>query len=118
MSRRKQKKAKRKEGFTSHHILHYRRWWDTGYRQLLRRAFVYDLPAEVHQLLHATVGAVPPLDDGDAKWLWTRYCENGRHFDDIFDALEWLRLNAPNSDFAIAIMTQHGFLQNKLGRSE
>ena len=115
MSRKKQK-IKTPTGHDSHHILHYRRLWDTGHRLLLRRAFVYDLPVSIHKELHAAVGPVPPLDDMDAKWLWCRYIQERRSMG-LFEALEWLRINAPNSEFAIAIMTQEKFLSEKLERS-
>lgn len=113
---RKGQKTRAPAGHDSHHILHYRRLWDKGHRQLLRRAFVYDLPLAVHQQLHAEVGPVPPLDEADAKWLWCRYVDERRSMD-LFEALAWLRTNAPNSEFAVAIMAQEAFLSEKLERS-
>ena len=112
---RKNQRHKPKKGYNTHHILHYRRWWSDGHRQLLRRAFVYELPIDAHEELHKVVGPVPPLDDYDAKWLWLKYCDAAEHNMSLDDALDWLQVNAPNSDFAIAIMAQRGFLRNKLG---
>ena len=116
MSRKKQRKTKHDPGHNSHHLLHYRRWWDKGCKQLLRRAFVYNLPVDVHEKLHAIVEPVPPLDEDDAHWLWVKYREHGGRMD-LFEALDWLQLNAPNSEFAIAIMKQSEFLHQHMGRS-
>lgn len=118
MSRRKKKRSRKRHlgGYDRHHILHYRRYWGKGYKQLLRKEFVYSLPIPVHQELHATVGPVPPLDEDEARWLWIQF-KAVDHEMSLFEALEWLQLYAPNSEFAIAIMAQAGFLHNHLGRS-
>ena len=117
MSRRKKKTHRRTpSGWDAHHILHYRRLWDKGFKQLLRRSFVYRIPIEVHQELHATVGPVPPLSEEEARWLWAEF-KAVDHDMSLFEALEWLQLHAPNSEFAMAMMAQSGFLQNHLGRS-
>lgn len=114
MSRKKQRdKHRAQAGHNSHHCLWPRRMWDTGYKQMLRRAFVYELPIEVHNALHATTRPVPPLDEEVAKWLWHQYVAEHRNME-LMEALEWLRLHAPNSEFAIAIIEQQGFLQNNL----
>lgn len=114
----KRKRKARREDCNTHHILHYRRWWDKGFKQLLRRSFVFELPVNVHAKLHNEVGPVPPLDEEDARWLWIQYRLNGRKCFELFEALEWLRLNAPNSEFALAIIQQERFLRDKLdGRS-
>ena len=113
MSRRKKKKHRAQSGWDKHHILHYRRNWDRGCKLLLRRAFIYEIPIEVHQRLHATVGPVPPLDEFEARQLWQEFREVD-HEMNLFEALDWLRLHAPTSEFAIAIMAQQGFLQNNL----
>ena len=117
MSRRKKKTHRRTpSGWDSHHILHYRRLWDKGFKQLLRRSFVYRIPIEVHKELHAAVGPVPPLSEDEARWLWIEF-KAVDHEMGLFEALEWLQLHAPNSEFAMAMMAQSGFLQNHLGRS-
>lgn len=110
------KKAKHRvdSGYSSHHILFFRSNWNKGVRQLLRREFVYEIPNEIHQQLHATVGNVPPLDDDEARFLWQRYKELDRTLD-IYEAYEWLMQNSPNSGFAMAIMAQYGFLRNFMG---
>ena len=114
MSRKKQRAKHRPQfGHDSHHLLFCRRLWDVGYKQMLRRAFIYELPLEVHQALHQAVRPVPPLDEEDAKWLWHQYVAEHRNME-LFEALDWLRLHAPNSEFAIAIIEQQGFLQNNL----
>lgn len=112
MGRKKQRKRPN-EGCNSHHLLFYRKNWSIGYKQLLRRSFVYELPEDIHSELHATLGSVPPLDEEDAKWLWMAYCQERRTFD-LIEALEWLQLHAPNSEFAIAIMAQLNYLRNKM----
>lgn len=78
---------------------------------------MYELPVDVHEKLHGVVGPVPPLDEDDAKWLWGLYNQEGSPEMSLFEALDWLMINAPNSEFAIAIMSQYGFLRNHLGRS-
>lgn len=114
MSRKKQRDKRRaQEGHSDHHVLFTRRLWSDGCKRKLRRAFVYELPLEVHQALHQAVRPVPPLDEEDAKWLWHQYVAEHRNME-LMEALEWLRLHAPNSEFAIAIIEQQGFLQNNL----
>lgn len=112
MSRRKQKIQK---GYDRHHILFYRKEWDSGYRAKLRRCFVYEIPVEVHQELHRVVSAVPALSEPDAKELWILFQRESEM--SLFEALRWLMLNSPDAGFSIAIMAQFGFLQNKIGRS-
>ena len=114
MSRKKRKVHRSNSGYDSHHILFYRKEWSKGCKMLLRRSFVYRIPIGVHQQLHATVAQVPPLSEEEAKDLWQRYQELG-HGLDLYEAYEWLMLNAPNSDFSTAIMAQYGFLRNFMG---
>lgn len=118
MSKKNQRKQRRsrRSGYNTHHILHYRRWWDKGFKQQLRRAFIYELPVDVHEKLHGAVGPVPPLDEDDARWLWGEF-KRVDHEMELFEALAWLQMHAPTSDFAIAIMAQYGFLSNHLDRS-
>ena len=112
MSRRK-KKPKPSHGHDLHHLLFTRKNWDKGYKLLLRRAFVYELPLGVHQKLHATVRPVPPIEEDEAKRIWEDFKQVDYEMN-IFEALEWLRLHSPNSAFAIAMIEQQGFLQNNL----
>ena len=114
MSRKKQRIHKAESGYDSHHILFYRKEWDKGCKQLLRRAFVYQIPIEVHQQLHATVGHVPPLEEDEARFLWERYKELDHRLN-IYEAFEWLMMNSPNAGFSMAIMAQYGFLRNFMG---
>lgn len=114
MSKKRKRKRSTPYGHDKHHILFYRSEWNKGYALLLRRAFVYDIPVAVHQELHSTVGKVPVLDNDEAKALWEQY-KLLDHELDLFEALRWLQLNAPTSEFAIAIMAQRGFLTNKMG---
>ena len=117
MSRRKQRQARKvAKGYDRHHILFYRKEWDSGYRAKLRKCFVYEIPIEVHQELHQIIDAVPVLDESEAKELWIRFQSEGEDLS-LFEALRWLMLNSPNAGFSIAIMAQFGFLRNKLGRS-
>ena len=53
---------------------------------------------------------------GVAELLWVEF-KAVDHEMGLFEALEWLQLHAPNSEFAMAMMAQSGFLQNHLGRS-
>lgn len=118
MSRRKIKKRRRKcpRNYDSHHILHYRRLWDYGFKSLLRRSFIYELPIEVHHDLHTVVGPVPPLEEAEARQLWYDL-KAVDHDMDLYEGLEWLIDNAPNNKFAAAITAQYVFLQENLGRS-
>ena len=115
---RKKKKARRRtpSGCDSHHLLWTRRTWDRGYKLLLRRSFIYEIPIVVHQELHANVEPMPLLDEAEAKMLWELYKQTDQDMD-IFQALTWLQLHAPNAEFAMAIMAQYGFLSNHLDRS-
>lgn len=117
MSRRKKKTHRRTpSGWDAHHLLWTRRTWDRGYKLLLRRSFVYQIPIAVHQELHSVIEPIPPLSEEEARWLWTEF-KAVDHEMGLFEALEWLQLHAPNSEFAMAMMAQSGFLQNHLGRS-
>lgn len=117
MSKKKKKRAKHRapSGYDSHHLLWTRRTWDRGFKLLLRREFIYEIPISIHQELHATVEPIPPLDEEDARSMWILYKQIGRELG-LFEALEWLWRNAPNSEFAMAMMAQLGFLRNHLGR--
>lgn len=110
---RKKAKHRPSHGYDRHHLLWTRATYNKGFKLLLRRAFVYELPMDVHQRLHAAVNPIPPLDEDDAKRLWGMFKEVD-HEMELFEALEWLRTNAPTSEFAIAIMAQQGFLHNYL----
>lgn len=111
---RKKRRTHKADSYSSHHILFARTEWNKGFKQMLRREFVYQIPDEVHRQLHQTVGRVPPLDEDEARFLWQRYKELG-HDLNIFEAFEWLMKNSPNSSFAMAIMAQYGFLRNFMG---
>ena len=114
MSRKKRKVHRGKSGYDSHHILFYRKEWGKGCKQLLRRSFVYEIPIEVHQALHAAVGQVPPLDEDEARLLWDRFKQLDRPLG-LYEAFEWLMQNSPNAEFSMAIMAQYGFLRNYMG---
>lgn len=113
MSRKRKAKHRSRSGWDKHHLLFYRTEHSRGYRLLLRRAFVYQIPIPIHQDLHSNVGPVPPLSDSEARWLW---CEFNKvdHEMDIIEALIWLKENAPNDEFAAAINEQYEFLRNKI----
>ena len=98
--------------FDRHHILFTRKNYNKGYAHLLRRAFVYEIPMNIHQDLHATIGPVPPISEAEAEWLWKEYKKTNREMG-LYEALAWLQLHAPNSEFAIAVMSQAGFLRNR-----
>ena len=70
----------------------------------------------VHQELHSVIEPIPPLSEEEARWLYSLYLQEKRSME-LFEALEWLQLHAPNAEFAMAIMAQAGFLHNHLGRS-
>lgn len=112
MSKRKKKKARRiPSGYDRHHLLFYKREWFKYYAQKLRRCFVYEIPIAIHQELHSEVGAVPVLDEEDARELWIRFqAEDGEM--SILEACEWLIANSPSAEFSAAIMAQMEFLQN------
>lgn len=101
-------------GRDRHHILFFRREWEHGYKLLLRRAFIYDIPIVVHRALHAAVGNVPPLEDKEARRLWNKYAELDRELS-LYEGLEWLLDNAPNEGFRLAIKAQYDFFKNNLG---
>lgn len=111
--RRKKKKRRAPSGWDSHHLLFVRRAWDRGYKLLLRRAFIYELPIAVHQELHANIEPIPPLDEDEARILWMELNSEGCEMD-IFEAMEWLIAHAPNSEFEEAIAAQQRFLLDNL----
>lgn len=114
MSKRRKKKARRVQtGFDRHHILFYRKEWSKTHALKLRRCFVYELPIAVHQELHAVVGAVPVLDELDARELWIQFQRLDRELS-LFEALEWLILYSPSAEFREAIQEQFDFLQDHL----
>ena len=114
MGRRKSKHSH--SDCSAHHLLWERKVWSSGCRLLLRRAFVYEIPKEIHHELHTVVEPIPPLTDDEARWLWAQY-KKVAHEMDIFEALDWLYANAPNLIFMKAIAKQREFLQNNMGRS-
>lgn len=114
MSKRRKKKAKRiPSGFDRHHILFYRREWSRTHALKLRRCFVYEIPIAVHQELHSAVGAVPVLDELDARELWIQFQRVDRELT-LFEALEWLILYSPSAEFREAIQAQLDFLHDRL----
>ena len=82
----------------------------------LRRAFVYEIPKNIHHELHIAVEPIPTLTDDEARWLWAEY-KKVSHKMNIFEALDWLYFYAPNLIFMEAIAIQREFLHNNLGRS-
>lgn len=115
MSRRKQRKRTvAPSGYDKHHLLFYRKLWDKGYKQLLRRAFVYELPITVHQQLHAVVGAIPPLDEREAQELWSNYNYTAKRGMSLYEALDWLIANSPNDEFRHAMIEQYAFIRFSL----
>ena len=114
MSRRKKKARHRApSGWDAHHCLWTRRTWNRGYKLLLRRSFIYQLPIAVHQELHANVEPIPPLSEDEARQLWMEF-KSADHDMELFEALEWLIAHAPNSDFKQSIAEQQSFLLDNL----
>ena len=115
---RKEKKRRRAHnyGTDSHHLLWTRHTWERNCRLLLRRSFVYEIPIPTHRLLHKEVEPIQPLSDMEARELWIRL-KAVNHNMGIFEALEWLIANAPNDDFAEAMLAQQQFLLDNLERS-
>ena len=114
MSRRKKKARHRAPGgWDYHHIIFTRRDFGKGYKLLLRRSFIYQLPIAVHQELHANVEPIPPLSEDEARQLWTEF-KSVDHDMELFEAMEWLIAHAPNSEFEEAITAQQRFLLDNL----
>ena len=112
MSRKKQRRrTKAAPGYDKHHLLYYRRNWDIGYKQLLRRAFVYELPVEVHKKIHILATGIPPLSEQEAQELWIEYNNNTKREMGLYEALDWLVANSPNDDFRNAIMTEYAVIR-------
>lgn len=97
--------------YDSHHLLWTRRTWNKGYAHGLRKLFVYQVPVPMHQKLHEVVSPIPVLSESEAKALFIEYHKLGQRLE-LEEALKWLVANAPNPDFAIAMMAQLGFVQN------
>ena len=112
MSRRKQRKrAKVSAGYDRHHLLYYRREWDCGYKQLLRRAFVYEIPIEAHKKIHILAPGIPALNEDEAQQLWRAYNANAGREMSLYAAMEWLIANSPNDDFKHALMAEYAVIR-------
>ena len=112
MSRKKQRKqTKAAPGYDKHHLLYYRRNCDIGYKQLLRRAFVYELPVEIHKKIHILAAGIPPLNEREAQDLWVEFNNAARRDMSLYEALDWLVANSPNDDFRNAIMTEYAVIR-------
>lgn len=110
MSRKKKRKRPQRNGCDKHHILFYRSEWNKGCLMLLRRAFVYEIPMEIHRELHANVEPVPPLSAAEAEILWHQF-KLIDHSMDIGEAYWWLMDNSPNPEFKAAISEQYEFMR-------
>ena len=97
--------------YDSHHLLWTRKNWNKGYAHRLRKIFVYQLPVPLHQKLHEVVEPIPVLGEQEARELFIEY-QRLDHKPELEEALKWLILHAPTSEFAMAIMAQLGFIQN------
>lgn len=97
--------------YSAHHVLFYRKRFNKGYAHRLRKAFVYEIPDDMHIKLHQIVGPAPEISDDEARNLYIEY-KRLDHELSFEEALRWLILNAPSSEFAIAMMAQLGFVQN------
>lgn len=83
--------------YSAHHVLFYRKRFNKGYAHRLRKAFVYEIPDDMHIKLHQIVGPAPEISDDEARNLY----------------IEYKRLDHElSSEFAIAMMAQLGFVQN------
>ena len=92
-----------------HHILFTRKDYNKGFSHKLRKLFVFDLPDDIHSALHAKVPPVPKISEPEALILWTEAKREGQ-IDNIYGALEWLIIHAPNTEFQMAIKEQYDFL--------
>ena len=97
--------------YSAHHLLFYRKRFNKGYAHRLRKAFVYEIPDKMHIALHQIVGPVPAISEDEARRIFVEY-KRLDHELDIYEALNWLILNAPTAEFAMAIMAQLGFIRN------
>ena len=113
MRRKKKARHRAPSGWDSHHIIFTRRDHDRGYKLLLRRSFIYEIPIAVHQELHANVEPVPPLSEDEARALWVEL-QRVDYEMELFEALEWLVAHAPNSAFKQSIAEQQRFLLDNL----
>lgn len=113
MSKRKKTKHRKPNGKNLHHILYYRRNWDTGIKALIRRSFIYLIPIDVHDELHKACGPVPPIDEYEAKIMWEQL-RLVNHEMKLFEGLSWLIDHAPNKEFKKAIEAQKKFLRDNL----
>ena len=97
--------------YDSHHLLWTRKNWNKGYAHRLRKIFVYQIPIDMHRKLHEVVNPIPVLSEQEARMLFVEY-QRLDHKLGLEEGLRWLILNAPTSEFAIAMMAQLGFIQN------
>lgn len=97
--------------YSSHHLLFYRKRFNKGYAHRLRKAFVYEIPDDMHTALHQIVGPAPAISEEEAQRMFVEF-KRLDHELDFKEALNWLILNAPTAEFAIAMMAQLGFVVN------
>lgn len=97
--------------YSAHHVLFYRRRFNKGYAHRLRKVFVYEIPDDMHTALHQVVGPVPEISEDEARSLYVEYRRLDQELT-LKEALNWLILHAPSAEFAIAMMTQLGFIIN------
>lgn len=111
MSKKRRRKRVKVTECDRHHLLYYRRDWETGYKGMLRRAFVYRIPKEAHKQLHTLAPGIPPLNEVEAKELWARYkaLEGSRM--GLYEAFEWLADNTTNDEFKSAITTEYAVIR-------
>ena len=97
--------------YSAPHLLFYRKRFNKGYAHRLRKAFVYEIPDDMHTALHKIVGPAPEISEDEAMRMNVEYKRLDQDLD-IYEALNWLILNAPTAEFAMAIMAQLGFIRN------
>ena len=97
--------------YSAHHLLFYRKRFNKGYAHRLRKAFVYEIPDDMHTALHKIVGPAPAISEEEAMRMYVEYKRLDQDLD-LYEALNWLILNAPSAEFAMAIMAQLGFIRN------
>lgn len=119
MSKRKRikKVKKRQYGSNKHHLIFQHRHYSRGYAKLLREAFVYEIPIDVHNELHNVIlHDIPRPSDTEIREMYQTYISHKELFEasDVLTVCEWLATACRDPAWQACMMRQYKFLKSKM----
>lgn len=118
MSKRKRiKKVKRPQCFNKHHLIFQHRHYSRGYAKLLREAFVYDIPIDIHNELHNVIlHDIPRPSDTEIREMYQAYISHKELIEasDVLTVCEWLATACRDPAWQACMMRQYKFLKSKM----